>query len=323
MAVALSHVNVGLHGYNIGVMAVVVFFLLSGYVVAGLLKSESALSHSPLKFYVERGVRLLPLYYSFLLMGGFVVWSGGAHSNYLKGHGNIYQWFANLFIVPLNYSMFSDTLNHFLLIPPAWSLGLEIQFYLLAPWLLRYKGAMFVVLVGSLLISTLAHLGILHTDWFGYRLLCGNLFIFLSGTWLYRMRHAQANGAPIVLMWCVCFFLWALTGWLGRWSVPFTFEVLTGYLVGVPVVAWLGHRQRKAWDEKVGHLAYGVFLCHFAVLWSGQKWGLINQEGRPLEAYLSGVLITALVAHAGIERWLINWRRQFRKLKNTKESLIE
>ena len=40
MMVAFSHAGVAWHGYHLGVPAVVVFFILSGFVVASLLDSK-------------------------------------------------------------------------------------------------------------------------------------------------------------------------------------------------------------------------------------------------------------------------------------------
>lgn len=312
LIVALSHANVSWRGHHIGVMAVVVFLLLSGYVVAGLLRPGSALSRSPMRFYAERAARLLPLYYALMLAGALIVLAGGIQSEFLQGRGTSSQWWANLLIVPQNYSMFSQHLEHFLLVPPAWSLGLEIQFYLLAPWLLRRQHAILMAMAATWAVAAMAHLGLLHADWFGYRLLCGNLYIFLSGVWLYRMHHAQASPVPLLGMWGLCLVLFAGTGWLGKWGTPFTFEVLLGYLLGLPLVAWLGQQPRKPWDDQLGQLAYGAFLSHFAVLWLAPQFGLIALPGRPLGSYITLVLAAALIGHMVVERPLLAWRRRLR-----------
>lgn len=312
LVVALSHANVSWRGYHIGVMAVVVFLLLSGYVVAGLLKPGSALSHSPLRFYAERAARLLPLYYALMFVGAIIVFVGGAQSAFLQGRGTPAQWLANLLVIPQNYSMFRLELEQFLLVPPAWSLGLEIQFYLLAPWLLRRTGIMLAAMAVTLGVSAAAQLGMIHADWFGYRLLCGNLYIFLSGVWLYRMHHANASPVPLLCTWGSCLVLFAGTGWLGKWGTPFTFEVMLAYLLGLPLVAWLGRCPRKNRDDQLGQLAYGVFLSHFAILWLAVPFGLISLPGRPLGSYLGLVLAAALIGHLLVERPLLAWRRRLR-----------
>ena len=311
LAVALAHATVSWGGSHLGVIAVVSFFMLSGYVVAGLLTPGSALAKSPTAFYLERAVRLLPLYYAFLLVGLIIAMLGGITTS-LDGPGTPIQIAAHLLVIPLNYFMIWPELGRNLLLPPAWSLGLEIQFYLLAPWLLRKPTWLLGTLVVSLGVSTAALLGQLHTDWFGYRLLCGNLYIFLSGVWLCRVHNQKASPTPLLLVWAYCLALLIITRQLGTWDTPFTFEVLLGYLLGLPVLALLGKLPRKTWDDHLGQLAYAGFLGHFAVLWVFQNLGWLIPPGRPLLLYLALVLGIALAGHLIIERPLLTWRRSMR-----------
>lgn len=311
LTVALAHANVSWGGWHLGVIAVVSFLVLSGYVVGALLAPGSALAQSPAKFYLERAVRLLPLYYAFLLVGLIIAMIGGITSS-LNGPGTPVQLAAHLLVIPLNYYMVWPELGRNLLLPPAWSLGLEIQFYLLAPWLLRKPSLMLGALVVSLGMATAAHLGLLHTDWFGYRLLCGNLYLFLSGAWLYRMHHQKASAAPLLLVWATTLALFMLTGQLGTWGTPFTFEVLLGTLLGLPALALLGKRPRKHWDDRLGQLAYGVFLGHFCVLWVFENLGWLAPPGRPLLLYMVLVLVIAYLGHALVERPLTVFRRRLR-----------
>jgi peptidoglycan/LPS O-acetylase OafA/YrhL len=311
LAVALAHADVSWSGSHIGVVAVVSFFLLSGYVVAGLLAPGTRLSHSCTRFYLERAARLLPLYYAFLLVGIVIAALGNITSS-LHGPGTSQQIAGHLLVIPLNYYMLWPDMGRNLLLPPAWSLGLEIQFYLLAPWLLRKPAWLLGTAGVSLGISTAAFLGLLHTDWFAYRLLCGNLFIFLSGVWLYRLHHQKASPTPLLLVWTYCLALFIFTRQLGTWGTPFTFEVLLGYLLGLPALALLGKYSRKRWDDHLGQLAYGVFLGHFCVLWIFQHLGWLTAPGRPLSLYIGLVLGTAYLGHALIERPLIAYRRHIR-----------
>ena len=164
----------------------------------------------------------------------------------------------------------------------------------------------------SFFVSTMAHLGLLHTDWFGYRLLFGNLFVFATGAWLYRVQHQQASAKPLLYVWGACLALFLVTGARGTWSTPFTFEVLFGFLVALPLVAALGATPRRRWDDHLGHVAYGVFLCHFIVLWVGQHQGWLLPPGRPLLLYGAAVFALALLGHIAVERPLLAWRRRLR-----------
>lgn len=311
IVVALSHAGVSWQGRHIGVMAVVIFLLLSGYVVSGLLTPGGRLAASPARFYIERAARLLPLYYFFMLLGGLAAFYR-VDSPFLQGSGTPIQILANILVIPLNYSMLLAHLNSYLLVPPAWSLGLEIQFYLLAPWLLARQSRLLAGLFLTLALGMSAQFGYLHADWFGYRLLCGNLYIFLVGAWLHRMHHGRARPALLVAVWLALLAVWLLTGSQGRWATPFVFEVLSAFLLGLPLVAGLGRQARRRWDDELGQLAYGVFLGHFVILWLFQVSGYTLGSGPARLFYIFLAVSSAYVGHRLIERPLLDWRRRMR-----------
>jgi peptidoglycan/LPS O-acetylase OafA/YrhL len=95
----------------------------------------------------------------------------------------------------MNFFMWNDALQ-FGLIPPSWSLGAEIQFYAVVPWILL-AGLRAPALAASLAVYACALFGVLNPDWFAYRLLPGVLFMFLLGSWLYDFQHEAArSGRP-------------------------------------------------------------------------------------------------------------------------------
>ncbi|NJL07247.1 MAG: hypothetical protein HC900_02535, partial [Methylacidiphilales bacterium] len=79
-----------------------------------------------------------------------------------------------------------------ILLPQAWSLGLEAFFYLVFPWLIIFplRGIAFAL---SVLVFALAITGILDTELFGYKLLPGTLFMFLIGSHLFDDRKARVS----------------------------------------------------------------------------------------------------------------------------------
>lgn len=311
LLVALSHAGVSLRGYHLGVPAVVVFLLLSGYVVAAMLQPRPPLTH----FYAERALRLLPAYYAAFALG-VAVWLLGVQSPFLQGGARWELWLAALLIVPLNYATLWPALDTFTPVPPAWSLGLEITFYLLAPWLLACRQRMGAALVATLALGSAAQLGLLPSDPWGYRLLPGNLYIFLTGALLWQARHTALPCASALRWpWLTVAATAVATGLLGRWGQPFVLEVALGYLVGVPLVAWLGRQPRRRWDDHLADLAYPVFLGHFAVLWALQLAGIQPGPGawRALALYLALVLLVAAVLHRVAQHPVVPLRRRLRR----------
>lgn len=309
--VALSHAGVSLRGYHLGVPAVVVFLLLSGYVVAAMLYPRQPLH----RFYAERALRLLPPYYAAFALG-VACWLAGVASPFLQGATQPVLWLAALLVAPLNYATLWPVLDTFTPVPPAWSLGLELQFYLLAPWLLARPVRVLAAAGVTWLIGSLAQLGVLPSDAWGYRLLAGNLYIFLSGSLLWHLRHTSAfSQRTVQVLWTAVLAVAATAGLLGRWGQPFVLEVTVGYLIGIPLVALLGALPRRSWDDRMADLAYPLFLVHFAALWALQMAGLQPgpQAPRAMAAYIGLALLAALVLHWVAQRPVVQWRRRLRQ----------
>jgi peptidoglycan/LPS O-acetylase OafA/YrhL len=313
LMVALAHVGVSVGGHHIGVPAVVAFYLLSGYVVASLLAPGTPMAQRPMLFYGERALRLLPLYYFFALLG-MLAWQVAAPQPYIAvERPSTAQWLANLTIVPLDFFMFWPSLEALVFVPPAWSLGLELQFYALAPWVVRSRTATAAGMVATLAVQAAATWGAIDPDVYGYRLLCGTLFVFLSGAWLYQWRSVRNPGWPLVALWLAMAALAATAGATGRWDTPFLLEVEVGFLVALPLVAALSGLPRRRWDDAVGNLAYGVFLAHFPVMWLAARLGWLDEARRPLWLYLLLVVGCAAIAHFAVERPLMAWRHRLRR----------
>ena len=92
--VVISHVGFFLHGKNVGVFAVVVFYLLAGLTVS---KVFLKVAPNDMKyFFTDRFLRIYPLYFAVAVLSIIFLFFS------IKDL-SIYKIFLNLIIIPLNY----------------------------------------------------------------------------------------------------------------------------------------------------------------------------------------------------------------------------
>jgi len=121
--------------YVIGKLGVILFFVLSGFLISYLLFKEKEITNtiSIKKFYIRRILRIWPLYFLIIILAFFVLpffsffTFPGIEKEILWNHLG-YKLFLFVFFLP--------NLNFFGLVPYAsqtWSIGAEEQFYLIWP----------------------------------------------------------------------------------------------------------------------------------------------------------------------------------------------
>jgi peptidoglycan/LPS O-acetylase OafA/YrhL len=128
------------------------FFVLSGFLITGILLDTLHVPHFFKTFYARRALRIFPLYYGFLILLLLLslplhfIWSGWQYY-FLTYTANLAVWRGQ----PLNLWYFN--IDHF------WSLQVEEQFYLIWPFLVfRVKRAQTLIrisLVACLTIFTI------------------------------------------------------------------------------------------------------------------------------------------------------------------------
>jgi len=104
-----------------GKIGVDLFFVLSGFLITGILLDTRSDRHALRNFYVRRGLRIWPLYFCFLL-AAFV-------SLRTLMPPSIAPWVYVLFAQNFVYWVSAGPV-----LEPMWSLAVEEQFYLVWPW---------------------------------------------------------------------------------------------------------------------------------------------------------------------------------------------
>src|SRR5262249_10197920 len=149
LLVVCFHLEVA--GFQSGFLGVDVFFVISGYLMAEMYEPDRKM-----EFFLKRAKRLLPAYFAAVIVTLLVTMVLTTPNDY--GQVTRQAEFATIFLPNIGYWLQNSYFSKEAFTPllHLWSLGVEIQFYLLLPVLwwafARWKSAYVVTLVGSLLL---------------------------------------------------------------------------------------------------------------------------------------------------------------------------
>lgn len=286
LAVVVAHVHdgglLGLPFFgSTAYQAVSCFFIISGFYMALVLQTKYRTEIKA--FYRARIIRLLPIYVlafvlffalqsvAALLGKPMGVWSAIGKDAF---SGLDYAWVVVANVTGLGSdgmllqsALTGSALKDLLVLPVVWSLGIEITFYLLAPFILLrprvFLVALFIAACGLRWVVSWMH-GFDWTAW-NYYFFPTNLCFFLAGalSWhaaegmgLLRTRFAGWL-ALAVLVVCVTWGR-SLFDWGTVWLLYTLFAVLIG-----PVFSLT---KNWGWDRAIGELSYPVYLIHWGLL---------------------------------------------------------
>jgi peptidoglycan/LPS O-acetylase OafA/YrhL len=309
--VVLSHLGHS-GNVNVGVSAVVVFYMLSGYVVTYLIHKYFPPGRLR-AFYIERFLRIYPTYLFFLLLASVFLFTTGFASPNLTPVNAI----ANLTIIPLNYYMFLDiaVVRDLCILPPAWSLGVEIQAYLVLPLIIRSMSVKWTAGLSSLFIFSAAVLGIIDAEVWGYRLLPGILFMFLTGAALCKTIKIPEIADSFDRRFPIICWIWLLILLIGlvvtyRFE-PFSYGTILGFLIGLPIVSFTSKSSvRLIYDSLLGQLSYGLFLIHMSVSWAFEHFfGMAVDSKRSFFLVMVVSVMLSAVVNLTVEKKVWHFRK--------------
>jgi peptidoglycan/LPS O-acetylase OafA/YrhL len=274
LAVALDHMGL-FPAFHVGSTAVIGFFILSGYVMAhSFSRYFGSDLRQALRFYLDRALRIYPVYLVLLgLIVGFFLLTERARVDV-----NALSVLSHVTVFPLNLWRVLEPRSLYMLrdhtlipIPPAPTLAIELQYYLLLPFLLVHRWLAYAGYAVTLAVFTLAASGRIHHS-FGETYLTGLLFVFLAGSLLYD-RAATADGrrpsqAIVVGTSAYLGALLLYLAWIGRAGDSVTLEVIIGFELGIVCTYVLAQITRSsALDYFLGNLSYPLFLSHCFAIW--------------------------------------------------------
>ncbi len=304
--VAVSHMGKTFLGLNPGVVAVISFLIISGFVMTSLIERNYKAPEKVGLFYLDRALRLYPQFLFYFIASCMVIYfllPGTPQAAELT----LRNIAASLPMVPLGFYMFGAAGQEIL--PPAWSLGLEMCFYLVIPFLIIYK-ARGIAFVLSTAVFIAACLGFINTDLYGYRLLPVVLFMFLCGSYLYKPQtKGLAIAAGTAVTACLVFVA-IMAGLIER--RPFNAEVTAGIALGIPAVYLLTKLKFHRVDEFLGNISYGVFLNHFVVMYFLRAFWPVAYDGHIVATVLVLSFLLSGVSYYCVEQPALKLRHALR-----------
>ncbi|WP_197428731.1 acyltransferase family protein [Phnomibacter ginsenosidimutans] len=286
-----------------GQLAVQAFYIISGFYMALILNEKYVSGNRGYKiFIVNRALRLFPIYWFILFATLLYSLAIGFNNNgaffplldiYIH-HFSELGWlasglliFSNFFILFQDLILFlgvhidtgqlfftSDFLNtspilhKFVLIPQAWTLSLELLFYLIAPFIVRKK---LMVIISLLLISAFIkytlHIWGLEKDPWSYRFFPAELMFFLLGTLAYRVIFIKIAGKRQykILSLSMLTLLLSATFFYNQIALPGKSALyLTLIFLTLPFA--FTFTKNISLDRYIGELSYPIYISHMLVL---------------------------------------------------------
>src|SRR5204862_8030595 len=128
------------------------FFVLSGFLITGILLDTRAQTGALLKFYMRRILRIFPLYYGSLMA---LFWLLPLFVNFDAGAVNVQSQQQWLWLYLINFPGIDyiwDDSNLFL-VGHFWSLCVEEHFYVLWPLFVFWQSRRTVMIAGAILMA--------------------------------------------------------------------------------------------------------------------------------------------------------------------------
>jgi peptidoglycan/LPS O-acetylase OafA/YrhL len=309
MMVVALHAGFMPMGLYIGTSAVVVFYMLSGYAMTGLLLKRFHGPGGTLAFYGERWLRLAPQYYLWLAVSAvFAVGLGFPWAEPVQMPMRVQDWAAHLAILPLGLFVYLPMLVQKWLMPQAGSLGIETMLYLVFPFMLRYRLVFWTMAALSFGVLAAAFVAAISPVAYGYYSFPGTLAYFLLGHALFMGQRWKIVTA--LLAFAAIFIASAISGQL---SAGFNTEILLGVVAGFAAMSLLAKRPTNTIDQILGDASYGCFLSHYAFIQVMRYAGILQDNPVAFTlTVLAASAITGWLSYRLVEYPTISLRRRLK-----------
>lgn len=355
LSVVIAHSSQGdLLGFQLvgGQAAVQAFYVISGFYMALVLNRKYADDLAGYKtFILARIFRLFPAYLFVLILSiglaAAAIVPHPAYALWMKEAGNLSiggwllvglthltligqdaVWFSgydpasgSMFFSPNGIKTPAGTIPamSFLFVGQAWTLGVELLFYLIAPFIVRRVPAIVALFIASWALRIVGYkLGYRDDPW-GYRFFPFELAMFLLGSAAYHVYDWLGKSNKSVLNrlgWPALIGMLSIVLFLFFFAVPGrALVVSTAMGLSVPFIFALTKNNKV--DRWIGELSYPVYLTHELVRLA-LLWWLPAHNSVGLFALVT--LVVSILLMVGFEHPFESMRARFVARRNEKAS---
>lgn len=287
--------------------AVMLFYVISGFYMALILNEKYTTAADNTTFYLNRFLRLFPVYFVTLVAIGLGIVVSGRVVTFRSNVGieTVLQIFDGwslpswLLVLVSNVAIIGQDIlwltkadssgiswgpygvdsahngSGFSLVPPAFSVSLEIMFYLIAPLFARCGLRVILML---LIAAFLYHVGVVMAIGYridlNYHLFPATLYPFLLGVCAYKLSgmvgkewflENSLGDCALKIMGLIvvggALLMWSPPGSQG---LPKIFYFLPAFAVLIPTAFRLSRQSQL--DRFLGDLSYPIYITHFPFL---------------------------------------------------------
>lgn len=320
-----------------GETAVQIFYIISGFYMSMIISTYETKG----KFWISRYLRLYPLYIICALMSLTLVHGINSYAENLSK----LPISATFFLILTNATIFLQDIAMFLgvkhgeltfvsfygdstpplfkllLLPQGWSLGIELTFYTLAPFILK-KSTRFIILLivaSELVRIILIGKGFSFDPW-TYRFFPSELSIFLIGSLAYKYYNSYQEsgnnefvsevGIAFILLFIISFPFIPLHYQVKKIILIISFALLIGKIFHLT--------KNSSIDNFIGMLSYPVYVSHLLTIqYFIPKLGIPVPNGSIMTTAITYffTIVFSFFLYYTVERPVDLFRHRFKKGK--------
>ena len=323
---------------HLGWAGVSLFFVLSGFLITGILLGGLERPGWWKTFYLRRTLRIFPLYYAALLGGVFLLLL-----LHVRGSAISPVWPFFFYLQNIPGLVRFEVMSPLLMLGHFWSLADEEQFYLIWPFLLAFaskRGQVRPLCLTVWLLSLLFRIGVfsfhLNWQWAGY-FIAGRAGEMAAGGFLaaslrdtQAVRNAVFRAArPVLAASCLgalAIILWTQqTGagdpWFGTLGVALLSSLFAALIALSLRPGWTQRACSLSFLRWLGKISYGIYIYHlllyplFAWLTRRMLPAATGDQYQVLLAAVAtvGTLLAAWLSFATLESWFLRLKDSLEK----------